>query len=538
MAYRKGGEGPRARPEGGIVEEVVQQFADKFAFTRELVQNSIDAGATRIDVAFHESHDRLDVVFSDDGAGMTLEVIQGPLLTVFSSTKEDDKTKIGKYGIGFKSVLAVDPSVVAVETHRTEGAYRVRLLRDHTYEIEELAARAGSGTQVTLQIQLGADDRKKLMLNLRFALERWCRHVTTPLSLAQDGAPTVTLNVPLSIRAAALFEVQRGDTRVVIGPTAGLEYLQTEREYDPASDFAGFYSRGLTLHETAAGPPATVSGYRFKVDCPDLSCTVSRDDVRRDRAFTRAMKIVEASIDDTQRAVLAALEHAAKRFASEGAPATRDYLALLAAACAGSKEDAHVALLEPWQGRSTIRLSRLLELTKEDAVGAAAERTKLTELAASSGACIVRIDAPVATEAEVCKIVGVSFPHPAAQFAVVAARHVPGSDVPERLARVLRSTGRKVTTVLPVELVDGLWRGKSAFVAEDGNVEGPWLLPSAAAAKGQRVLVRSDLVKSLSGARQPSAAVSLLARVVLLEHHGSLSASQNDALLAAAAEAP
>jgi molecular chaperone HtpG len=49
--YRAGGAhaaGPA--DEGGLVSEVVRQFADPYSFYRELVQNSIDAGATKIAV--------------------------------------------------------------------------------------------------------------------------------------------------------------------------------------------------------------------------------------------------------------------------------------------------------------------------------------------------------------------------------------------------------------------------------------------------------------------------------------------------------
>lgn len=35
----------------GFVEELVHQFTDPFAFYRELIQNSIDAGSTRIEVS-------------------------------------------------------------------------------------------------------------------------------------------------------------------------------------------------------------------------------------------------------------------------------------------------------------------------------------------------------------------------------------------------------------------------------------------------------------------------------------------------------
>ena len=55
MAYRGPAEERRRAPEGGLVEEIVKEFADRFAYARELVQNSIDAGATAITVRVQAS---------------------------------------------------------------------------------------------------------------------------------------------------------------------------------------------------------------------------------------------------------------------------------------------------------------------------------------------------------------------------------------------------------------------------------------------------------------------------------------------------
>ena len=52
------------------------------------------------------------VAVRDRGEGMTRDIIENQLLVLFRSTKEKDDTKIGKFGIGFASVLAPDPEVV------------------------------------------------------------------------------------------------------------------------------------------------------------------------------------------------------------------------------------------------------------------------------------------------------------------------------------------------------------------------------------------------------------------------------------------
>src|ERR1700691_2390114 len=153
---------------------MVRQLADPYAFLRELVQNGIDAGASAIDVTVAlDPEDLAAVSVADDGSGMTPEVIEGELLTLFSSSKEGDPTKIGKYGVGFVSVLALDPSEVVVETWRGGKAWRVRLERDHRYSIEEApgnGARSGSGTVVTVLSHVPRDGFGEHVARARAAL--------------------------------------------------------------------------------------------------------------------------------------------------------------------------------------------------------------------------------------------------------------------------------------------------------------------------------------------------------------------------------
>jgi molecular chaperone HtpG len=142
---------PPASPTTGLVADMVRQFADPYAFLRELVQNGIDAGATSLEVRIERAIDgTVATSVTDDGAGMSLETIQGPLLTLFESSKEGDSKKIGKYGVGFVSVFSTEPDEVQVTTWRDGQAWLVRLLKDHSYEVNDAGPREGSGTTVTL----------------------------------------------------------------------------------------------------------------------------------------------------------------------------------------------------------------------------------------------------------------------------------------------------------------------------------------------------------------------------------------------------
>jgi len=115
-----GGEGTDGPRDRGIVGDVIAQFADPYAFYRELIQNAIDAGSPEVSVELEYNHSdqRMHAIVRDKGEGMTREIIENQLLVLFRSTKEKDRTKIGKFGIGFSSVLAPDPEVVVISTSR------------------------------------------------------------------------------------------------------------------------------------------------------------------------------------------------------------------------------------------------------------------------------------------------------------------------------------------------------------------------------------------------------------------------------------
>jgi len=68
----------------------------------EIIQNAEDAGATA--VRFSLSDTGLDI--QHDGRDFDIKDIEG-VTGIGISTKKDDLTQIGKFGIGFKSVFAV-----------------------------------------------------------------------------------------------------------------------------------------------------------------------------------------------------------------------------------------------------------------------------------------------------------------------------------------------------------------------------------------------------------------------------------------------
>jgi molecular chaperone HtpG len=287
-------EPPRDR---GIVGEIIGQFADPFAFFRELVQNAIDAGTPAVEIQIEHAaeHEVARVAVRDQGDGMTRDTIENQLLVLFRSTKEHDDTKIGKFGIGFASVLAPGPNVVVVNSSRDGRRHTLHLQRDLSYELFDAGPSTRPGTTVELEIpltsQAGAGAPRSWAFDAfvsasEAALVRWCRHAAVPIHLvARAGGTTVTdvrIDRPLGLENAVV-EVRATSADGQITAVVGLT--------PDAAGYGGFFDHGLTLYEDTEPPTGRIA---FKVQDARLAHTMSRDNVRRDDAYERAVDFVTA----------------------------------------------------------------------------------------------------------------------------------------------------------------------------------------------------------------------------------------------------
>ncbi|MFW9257666.1 sacsin N-terminal ATP-binding-like domain-containing protein [Nostoc sp. CALU 546] len=80
-------------------------YSDRTHFIYELLQNAEDAGATKVNFKLFNDH----LKFYHNGRLFTEADVQG-ICGLVKSTKKEDLTKIGKFGIGFKSVYAYTDS--------------------------------------------------------------------------------------------------------------------------------------------------------------------------------------------------------------------------------------------------------------------------------------------------------------------------------------------------------------------------------------------------------------------------------------------
>lgn len=266
-----------------LVDELVHQFTETLSFYRELVQNSIDAGANRIDVSLEHDGAKAVIRVEDDGDGMNEKIIDDYLTVLFRSTKDDDLTKIGKFGIGFVSVFAPKPDLVRVYTARDGESWRVDFKNVRRFEKYKMPG-LRDGTLVELHKEMPRQDFDQLVSDSRATLKYWCRHSDTKITFrdGKDG-PLEPINAPFDLEdGGGCLRYEEEGTQLVMGCA-----------WTP-KPFYGFYNRGLTLKE---GEETFFPSVRFKVKSRYLEHTLTRDNVVRDDNFKKAMKIMERLAD-------------------------------------------------------------------------------------------------------------------------------------------------------------------------------------------------------------------------------------------------
>ncbi len=283
-----------------VLEQLVSQFVEPLCFLRELVQNAIDAGSTKVDVSctFEDDSPLLAAAGGlgsgdphhgkaaelgtaiirvvDFGEGMDGHIIDTRLTRLFSSDKEGDRTKLGKFGTGFISVFALQPDAVCVDTGRYGESWRLVFQPDHTFTRIRLSEPV-DGTTVRLFKTMQRGQFETLARRVRRTLLRDCPHVEVALRYQGE-----LLSRPLgleALEAPVKTVVKAHGATIVVGFTP-----------PGAPGRATLYGRGLTL----LGRPSELVGISYKIDSPALEHTHSRDGVLRGEHYQALMTTVKS----------------------------------------------------------------------------------------------------------------------------------------------------------------------------------------------------------------------------------------------------
>lgn len=327
-------------PVDDALENLVNQFARPLECLRELVQNAIDAGSPRVDVTVRWERETdlegvLAIEVRDFGEGMDERLIDDKLTRMFASSKEDDLTKIGRFGIGFTSIFAIDPALVQVRTGRHGESWELVFHPDRSFT-KMPNATPFRGTRVTLFRRMAAAERPRWVRECREVLEFWCAHSDVPVFFqdAGDGAagarspaspdtqspdpfaafaaptpppPASQISTPIELDCALVHRVDEPGFALVVG-------------YGDTPQF-GWYNGGLTLLSTRSpdclGALANRLGHlRFKLKSNRLEHTLTRDNVIQDDHWQDVIVKLESAAN-TLRGVLLARH---KADADQGRP--------------------------------------------------------------------------------------------------------------------------------------------------------------------------------------------------------------------------
>ncbi len=281
-----------------VLEQLVSQFSDPFCFLRELVQNAIDAGSTKVDVTctFEDDSPLLAATAGskgsnhgqaaelgtaiirivDFGEGMDGHIIDTRLTRLFSSDKEGDRTKIGKFGTGFISVFAIQPDAVCVDTGRYGESWRLVFQPDRTFTRIRLSEPV-DGTTVRLFKTMQRGQFETLARRVRRVLVRDCPHVE--VALRYQGELLSRPLGPEALESPVKTVVKAHGATIVVGFTP-----------PGAPARATLYGRGLTL----LSRPSELAGISYKIDSPALEHTHGRDSVLRGEHYQALMDTVKS----------------------------------------------------------------------------------------------------------------------------------------------------------------------------------------------------------------------------------------------------
>jgi len=361
------------------LDKLIHQFADPLSFYREVIQNALDAGSEEIEIylTHEEGQDGkpgVTIIHIDDwGVGMTREIIEKRLTRLFSSSKDGDRTKIGKFGIGFVSIFATKPELVCIDTSREGEHWRVLFTEDRKFELRRLDHPI-DGTKIRIYKRTTREEHESLIDRSRRTIRFWCKHTHGDVRF-QDEPITEPFDLAAPVR---IHQEDEASSYVVGHPIDG-------------SSFFGLYNRGLTLLE---GNDEHHPGVHFKVSSDLLEHTLTRDNVIHDegydRVFVRVQELIRGPLAE---AVFKALAEAIE---NDDGSTDREHLRYLyragawhlrAGAIADRDLDTTVAFSP---AGALISLTALRKaLTSDDRPLLASRRTPLTDAVEEQGTMVL-----------------------------------------------------------------------------------------------------------------------------------------------------
>jgi hypothetical protein len=425
-------------------------------------------------------------VISDTGEGMDEAIIDADLTRLFSSSKADDRTMAGGFGIGFVSVFAWEPEVVIVQTGRAGEAWELVFREDRSFEKVPVAEPV-EGTTIHLFRRGLAAEREAIAEAVRDSLWRWARFCGLEVSFED----VVAGEPPELIQDSPAEQMKGGAEELALAEEHG---ETTVRVAFGAPSEVVLLRHGLVLaegtpeqHLAELGPRLgrSVEHLRVWADSPLLRTTLARDKVVADEGRVAIGERIMVQLERLRADLLDRIESLAYADGSWGADRHAMYSSL----------HAHLALEHEHVG-DRLRSRRLLrELARERA-------WSLRELQQKVRSKVVAIADPAHEDRELLDLAAeAGIPVLAAQmpddrgwlFPLLAKVGMSAGDVTDALGRVKPAQGELAELSQLVEriLAGGGLRGTRVRIGRfaDAKEAGPPLLGVGIIEHEQDVLV-------------------------------------------------
>ena len=121
----------------GLLPELTRQTYDSlYKALREVILNSVDAGASEVVVDLSTIETDGTVTISDDGCGMTLDELQHSFMSLGGSQKFASEEKFGRIGIGSLALMHYAQRV-ELETKRTGTRMITKAVIAHPWALDQ-----------------------------------------------------------------------------------------------------------------------------------------------------------------------------------------------------------------------------------------------------------------------------------------------------------------------------------------------------------------------------------------------------------------
>ncbi|MEZ4448243.1 MAG: ATP-binding protein [Nannocystaceae bacterium] len=271
---------------------------DAWIFVRELLQNTRDAGATRVEIRASEDATTARIVCRDDGEGMSYDHARRFLFALYASSKESRRDQVGRFGVGFWSILRFEPARIVIRSRPRgggpESAWEVEL----DGSLEQATRRTPTmepGTEVLLERPRTDGE---IVRRVRDAAHQNARFLTCkgdperPLPVVINGE---SIGAPFELPAPSSAFRRRGLRGVVgLGSAARVELFSRGLRVRAAATFDDLLSPGgrstsrSRVHfaelPSRLAPQALLESDRLEV-------LLSRADARENRALRRLVRL-------------------------------------------------------------------------------------------------------------------------------------------------------------------------------------------------------------------------------------------------------